>query len=155
MSQGLYTYVASVYTQCFICFFRRMLQVCLCRYCICFTHMLQVFYLDIAYVCNCFSCVFACVSGACFECFNYFVRMLQLFYLDVSKVDRGCCACCNMSHLPQLPVAVAGAPCMEGSGSAVMKGHGEAWGSGASRPHLCVQQVLAWALQQAWGPSER
>jgi hypothetical protein len=31
-------------------FFRRMLQVCLSKYCICFTHMLQVFYLDVAYV---------------------------------------------------------------------------------------------------------
>jgi hypothetical protein len=29
------------------------------------------------------------------------------FRLDVSKVDRGCCACCNMSHLPQLSVVVA------------------------------------------------
>jgi hypothetical protein len=27
-----------------------MLQVCLFEYCICFTHMLQVFYLDVAYV---------------------------------------------------------------------------------------------------------
>jgi hypothetical protein len=25
--------------------------------------------------------------------------MLQLFHLGVSKVDRGCCACYNMSHL--------------------------------------------------------
>jgi hypothetical protein len=61
-----------------------MLQVCLFGYCMCFTHMLQAFYLDVAYVCNCFSCV----SGACFECFNCFVRMLQLFHLDFSKVDR-------------------------------------------------------------------
>jgi hypothetical protein len=30
-------------------FFRRMLQMCLFGYCICFIHMLQVFYLDIAY----------------------------------------------------------------------------------------------------------
>jgi hypothetical protein len=31
-------------------FFRRMLQVCLYKCCICFTHMLQVFYLDVAYL---------------------------------------------------------------------------------------------------------
>jgi hypothetical protein len=29
---------------------------CLSRCCICFTHMLQIFYLDVAYVCNCFRC---------------------------------------------------------------------------------------------------
>ena len=33
-------------------FFRYMLQVCLSGYCICFTHMLQVFYLNVAYFCN-------------------------------------------------------------------------------------------------------
>jgi hypothetical protein len=66
-----------------------MLQVCLSGYCICFTHMLQVFYLNVAYVCNCFSCVFARVFIACFKYFSCFVHLLQLFYLDVSKVDRG------------------------------------------------------------------
>jgi hypothetical protein len=50
--------------------------------------MLQAFYLDVAYVYNCFSSVFAFVSDVCFECFSCFIRMLQLFYLDVSKVDR-------------------------------------------------------------------
>jgi hypothetical protein len=34
----------------FFCFFRCMLQVCLSGYCICITHMFQVFYLDVAYV---------------------------------------------------------------------------------------------------------
>ena len=38
--------------------------------------MLQVFYLDDAYVCNVKTCVFPC----------YFKRMLQVF-LDVVKVD--------------------------------------------------------------------
>jgi hypothetical protein len=31
-------------------FFRCMLQVCLSKYCTCFTHMLHVFYLDVAYI---------------------------------------------------------------------------------------------------------
>jgi hypothetical protein len=31
-------------------FFRRMLQVCLSEYFTCFTHMLHVFYLDVAYI---------------------------------------------------------------------------------------------------------
>jgi hypothetical protein len=39
-------------------------------YCIYFTHILQVFYVDIVYVCNVFR------------------RMLQALHLDVSKVDR-------------------------------------------------------------------
>ena len=32
--------------------FQTLLQVCLSRCCICFTYMLQVFYQDVAYVCN-------------------------------------------------------------------------------------------------------
>ena len=39
-------------------FFRRMLQVCLSGCCICFTHMLQLFYLDVAYVLQWVSRVF-------------------------------------------------------------------------------------------------
>jgi hypothetical protein len=46
----LYTYVASFCSQCFIYFFRFMLQVCLFGCYIYFTHILQVFYLGVAYV---------------------------------------------------------------------------------------------------------
>jgi hypothetical protein len=35
--------------QMFYLFFRRTLQMCLFECCICFTHMLQVFYVDVAY----------------------------------------------------------------------------------------------------------
>jgi hypothetical protein len=45
-------------------FFRRMFQVCLSGCCICFTHTLQVFYLDVA--------MFAMV-------FKYFQVLLQMF----------------------------------------------------------------------------
>jgi hypothetical protein len=70
MLQWLYTYVTSFYSQCLICVFsRHMLQVCLFGCCICFTHMLQVFYLDVAYVLQWFSYVLASVSDACFKCF--------------------------------------------------------------------------------------
>ena len=72
MLQWLYMYVASFCSQCFICFSRHMLQVCLFECCICFTHMLQVFYLDVAYVFSMFLSVlgvFASVSDACFKCF--------------------------------------------------------------------------------------
>ena len=69
MLQWLFTYVAIVCPQCFICFFRRMLQACLSGCCICFTHMLQVFYLDVVYVCN------------------YFQLFLQVFQMHVSNVS--------------------------------------------------------------------
>jgi hypothetical protein len=42
----LQAHVSSVFSDVY------MLQVCLSRCCICFTHMLQVFYLHVAYVCN-------------------------------------------------------------------------------------------------------
>jgi hypothetical protein len=61
-------YVAMVVHVCctpiFINFFRHMLQVCLSECYIYFTHMLQVFYLDVSYVCNDFQ-VF---SGVFCEC---------------------------------------------------------------------------------------
>jgi hypothetical protein len=59
-----------------------MLQVCLFRCCICFTHMLQVFYMDVAYVLvlQCFSCVFASVSDICFKCFI----CLQTYVVNVA-----------------------------------------------------------------------
>jgi hypothetical protein len=46
-------------------------DVC-CKYvlfgcCICFTYMLQVFYLDVAFVCNGFKCFFNCLCK-CFIC---------------------------------------------------------------------------------------
>ena len=66
MLQWLYTYVANVCSQCFIYFFRRMLQVCLSGCCIFYTHMLQVFYLDVTYVCNGFFKCFFNFSNACF-----------------------------------------------------------------------------------------
>jgi hypothetical protein len=57
-------------------FSRCMLQVCSSG---CYTsHMLQVLYLDVAYVCNgfkSFSSVFACVSYTCFKCFIVFRHM--------------------------------------------------------------------------------
>jgi hypothetical protein len=51
-------HVVSVCSKYFICFRRMLRQVCFSRCCICFTHMLQVFYLDVTYVsdtcCKCF-----------------------------------------------------------------------------------------------------
>ena len=74
----------------FYLFFIRMLQVCLFGCCICFTHILQVFYLDVG-------CVFCNGLFKCFMCFlqmfqiyvssvlSVFRRMLQMFHLDVCR----------------------------------------------------------------------
>jgi hypothetical protein len=59
-----------------------MLQVCLFGCYICFTHMLQVLYLDIVYVLHGFQ-VFLCVSDTCFKCFI----CLQTY---VTSVASGC-----------------------------------------------------------------
>ena len=56
----------------------------------CFIRMLQVFHLDVAYVCNDFQVFFGCfasVSNICCKCFIYFGHILQVFYLGVAKVD--------------------------------------------------------------------
>jgi hypothetical protein len=67
--QMFHRYVSSVFS-------RSMLQLCLSEHCICFTHMLYVFYLDVAYGCNgfqvCFRCFSSNVSKACYKCFNCF-----------------------------------------------------------------------------------
>ena len=82
MLQWLYTYVVSFCSQCFICFYRRMLQVCLFECCICFTHMLQVFYLDVTYIiqwfqvfffrcfCKYFICLQTYIASVAYECFK-------------------------------------------------------------------------------------
>jgi hypothetical protein len=59
-------------------YFRNMLQqVFLCGCCISFTHMLQVFYLNIAYVSHiCYNCIFKCficvryMLHSCCKCFT-------------------------------------------------------------------------------------
>ena len=61
--------------------------------CICFTHMLQVFYLDVAYVSHTFcKCSISTlhmfhtyIIKVCFRCFR---GMLQLLHMDVTKVDQ-------------------------------------------------------------------
>jgi hypothetical protein len=56
-----------------------------------FIHILQVFYLDVAYVLQwiqVFFWFFSSVLDACFKCFIIFRRMLHLLHLDISKLDR-------------------------------------------------------------------
>ena len=66
-----------------------MLQVCSFGCCTCFTHMLQVFYLDVAYVLQWFQ-VFFQVFLQVFQMHvssvsSVFRRMLQVLHLDISK----------------------------------------------------------------------
>ena len=76
-------------------FFRRTLQVCLFGCCICFTHMLQVFYLDVAYV---FVMAFQ-VFSVFFKCFIY----LQTY---VTNVAFGCFKSrSGVAHVAMTPVA--------------------------------------------------
>jgi hypothetical protein len=62
-----------------------ILQVFLSICFICFTHMLKVFYLDIAYVCNGFQ-VFLCVFSSVLDvCFKYFICLLLYVASVVSR----------------------------------------------------------------------
>jgi hypothetical protein len=51
-----YTYVASVCSKRFICFSRHMFKCFYLGCCIVFTHMLQVFHLNVAYFAMAFKC---------------------------------------------------------------------------------------------------
>jgi hypothetical protein len=97
MLHWLYTYVASSCFQCFICFFRRTLQVCLSRCCICFTHMFaNVFIWMWCMFLQCFKCfsdVFASISDTCFK---YFI-CLQTY---VASVAFECFKSRSMLHFP-------------------------------------------------------
>jgi hypothetical protein len=57
----------------------------------CFTHMLHVFYLDVAYIFNgffkCFHVFLQVFQTYVASVLTVFERMLQTFHLDVSKVD--------------------------------------------------------------------
>jgi hypothetical protein len=82
--QWLYEYVVKVCSQYLIFVFGRMLQMFSSRYCICFSHTLQVFYLDVAYIFPMATHVFLVFHCKCFNCFK---RMLQVFHLNIAKVD--------------------------------------------------------------------
>jgi hypothetical protein len=98
--QWLCTYVPSLCSKCFICI-RRMLQVfssgcyksrsglCIYMYvarvCFkCFIRLLQVFHLDVTYVCNDFQV--RCFASVSYACFKYFICLL----LYVATVASEC-----------------------------------------------------------------
>jgi len=81
MLQWLYTMLQRYVPNVSFVFSDILLQVCLTGCCIRYTHMLQVFYLDIAYVCNVFQVFHKDVSSDSYM----FRRMLQVLHLDVQK----------------------------------------------------------------------
>jgi hypothetical protein len=61
-----------------------LLQKCLYGCCIRFTHILQIFYLDIAYVCNGFQVFFICFISVSETCFKGFI-CLQTYVVSVAS----------------------------------------------------------------------
>jgi hypothetical protein len=105
MLQELYTYFASVYPQCFICFFYMYVTSFSDAYLKCFI----CFLLYVASVASgCFksrSGYCTCCNGVstvCPKCFICFRRMLQRFHLDLTKVDL-VFECCSGTHLLRPP----------------------------------------------------
>jgi len=134
-------YVSSVFSG-------RMLQVCLSGCCICFTHTLHVFYLDVAYGCNgfqVFSCVFLIqvfqkhVSSVS----TVFRRMLQLLYLDVSKVDR-------VLYLSSPPSITSSLPAPTGHLSDAAAGSFRIGGAVRPSPLCCLGNASpAWSAKRS------
>jgi hypothetical protein len=89
MLQWLYTYVASFYSQCFICFSEHSCK-CVDLDVAYVSHIcLQVFYLNFVYVfCNSFKCFCKCMQMYVSIVSFAFRRMLQVLHRNVSKVDR-------------------------------------------------------------------
>ena len=87
MLPWLYMYVASVLFQMFQLFQTYVVASVLSGCCICFTHMLQVFHLDVAYV---FQWLHACFPGVfrrMLQLFQLFWTYVEVFCLDVARVD--------------------------------------------------------------------
>ena len=90
MFQLFQTYVTSVLSGYCICCtgYTRTLQVYVFKCFSCFKCMLQVFYLDVAYV--------ALAIHVCCKCM---FQMFQLFQTYVASVLSGCCICCSAIHI--------------------------------------------------------
>jgi hypothetical protein len=136
MLQWLYKYVANVCSQCFIYFFKHMLQVCLSGCSISFTHVASV--LSRCYYVYNGSQVFQVFFLQVFRTHVSSVSsvnryMLQVLYLDVSKVDR-------VLHTLQCdPTTAAAGKDARGSG----RGHSRRVGSSGG-----TEAVSDWAVHE-------
>jgi hypothetical protein len=129
MLQWLHAYVASVCFQCFICFFRCTLQMCLSGCCMCFTYMLQVLlYLNVVYVCNIFKCFL--------QVFQTYVANVLFFTCVVCVLSRCRCKSCSCCEQKREADAGGGSPAEAGEGGP----HGAARASRQQdvRPALAV-----------------
>ena len=109
MLQWLYTYIANVCSQCFICVFGRIVASVIWMLHM-FTHMLQLFYLDIAYVFNCFQVflgVFKVFQKYVSSVSSVFFYMLQLLHLNVLKIDRTSAADLHLVSVDQISGSVS------------------------------------------------
>jgi hypothetical protein len=138
MLQWLYMSLSSVCSKCFI-LFSTFIASDSSRCCKYFKRTSQLFYLDVAYVCNGFqefSCAFASVLDACGKYFSRFVWILQMFHLDVSKVDRDVAHVAKwLTYHNRLLHQLGRRACAWGSGgmercSAVGAGSGGLWRQG-------------------------
>jgi hypothetical protein len=85
--------------QMFHLFFRRKLQVCFSRYCICFTHMFVSVFSGCCICLQWLSCVFQVFC----KCFRHMLQVFHLFRTYVASVNFiwmlqkwiECCICCN------------------------------------------------------------
>jgi hypothetical protein len=72
--------------------FRRILQVCLSRCCICFTQMLQEFVRNVL-----------SISNACCKCFIWMLHIFHVLVSNVSSISDVCCSksfwCCKCFHV--------------------------------------------------------
>jgi hypothetical protein len=115
MLQCLYTYVASVCFKCFRCFqtyvasglsgcctsYTHTLQVYVFKCFSCFKRMLQMFYLDVAYVVvtiytRMFQMYVASVLSGCYICCSGHTHILQEYVLNISSISYTCCSKCFM-----------------------------------------------------------
>jgi hypothetical protein len=134
MLQWLYMYVASSCSQCFICFFRRMLQVYLSRCCICF-HIYDANVLSRCCVClQWFQVIFRCLCR-CFRC------MFQMFHL-FSDVCCNYCICMFKTRS-----SVVSPPHLSAVSPRCQAWEGEGVPTGAGWPHVLTGGVASetWA----------
>jgi hypothetical protein len=109
MLQWLYTYVASVYSNCFI-YFRRMLQVFYLNvaYVAVATHMLHWLYTYVASVCSKFFICFRHMLQEMLSCCKYFMsrcRWSLYARYGCCKSRSGCRICCNgYTHMLRVSV---------------------------------------------------
>jgi hypothetical protein len=126
----------------------RMLQVCLSRCCICFTHMLHAFLFRCCVWLQWFSSVFRCFLSASEACFKYF-NCLQMY---VAIVIFGCFKSKSgvASLLPTFCYIVSACP-PPGAGRASIRRHDQVL---LNRRCHVLSPLIAWTARALCGAHE-